>query len=103
MRRKGKKKGSRGKKNRALPIAIVTPLIMPAVTNVLPKVMSGDMKGAINSLALEYAGYDGKSFRASQVAEWAIPTMVGYVLHKGANKVGINKWARKLTMGFLEI
>ena len=102
MRRKGKKKRN-GKKSHALPIAIVAPLAMPAITNVVPKIMGGDMKGAVNSLALEYAGYDGKSFRASQVAEWAIPTMVGYVIHRGANKLGINKWARKLSMGFLEI
>ena len=102
-RRFGKKKRS-GKRNKAIPVAIVAPLAMPAINYVLPKVMSGDIKGAAQSLALEYAGIgaDGK-FYPRQLVEAYVPLAMGIVVHKMAGKFGINRYARKYSMGLLEV
>lgn len=92
------------KKNKALPIAIMAPIAMPAVQYVLPKAMHGDFKGALQSVAQEYAGIEPNGqFRAQQIMEWAVPTMIGVVVHKGANKFGVNRYFRKMSMGYLEL
>ena len=102
-RRFGKKKRS-GKRNKAIPVAIVAPLAMPAINYVLPKVMSGDIKGAVQSLALEYTGMDSAGkFHANQLVEAYVPVAMGVVVHKMASKFGINRYARKYSMGFLEV
>jgi len=99
-----RKKSRRGKKNHAIPIAIAGPLALPAVQYVLPKVMAGDIKGAFQSMVLEYTGMGTDSkFHANQLVEAYLPVAAGFVVHKLAGKTRINTYARKLTMGFLEI
>jgi len=103
MARRFRGKRRAGKKNRAIPISIVAPLAMPAIQYVIPKAIAGDFKGAMSSLALEYAGIDANNkFHFNQVAEVAVPLLVGVVVHKAANRFGINKYARKASMGYLE-
>ena len=102
MARKSKRRG--GRRAKSIPIAVVAPLIAPAVMNSVPKLMAGDFKGFAASLAQEYTGVnpDG-SFNAKQIGQWVIPTLIGVVVHKGANKMGVNAHVRRLTMGYLSI
>lgn len=101
-----KKRGRRGfgKKNRAIPLAIVGPLAMPAVQYVAPKLLAGDLKGAFQSMVLEYTGMGTDSkFHPNQLVEAYLPVLGGVVVHKLATKFGVNKYARKFTMGMLEL
>ena len=101
-----KKRRGFGKKNRAIPIAVAAPIAMPAIQYVAPKLMAGDFKGAVQSLAQEYTGLnpDG-TWNPKQIAQWAIPTAIGVVIHKVAShpRVKVNGYIRKFTMGFLEL
>ncbi|MFA5187576.1 MAG: hypothetical protein WC551_13940 [Patescibacteria group bacterium] len=101
-----KKKSKRTKKNKAIPLAIAGPIAMPAIQFSLPKAVSGDFKGAALSLVQEYTGInpDG-SWNPKQIAQWAVPTLIGVGVHKAANhpKIGVNKYIRRFTGGMLEL
>ena len=57
-------------------------------------------------LAYAYTGHD---FKSGSGTNWAIPTTVitgvvlGVVGHKIANKVGINRYLKKLTLGYISL
>jgi hypothetical protein len=96
-----RKKHRSGKKNRAIPMAPLMPLV---------GVVLNDMKGGVNAasfntLAEDITGYNmttGK-FNVSQAVPFWGGEIVGIVVHKAATKFGVNRYVKKLTMGFLEL
>jgi len=95
-RRKG-----RGKKSKSIPILVAMPALMPALTaysNV------GLTKALPEQLMYRYTGYHKDAgFQSSVLLTAAAPIIVGYVGHKVANKLGVNKWVKKATMGFFSL
>ena len=88
-------KGHKGGKR--IPLAIVVPALLPAVTP-LQTLMAGGA-GSIQSAALQlrygYTGVDGTGvFRAGKLMELAVPVIVGIAVHKVAGK-RINKYLPK--------
>jgi hypothetical protein len=69
-----------------------------------------DMKGGVNAAAFntlteDITGYNmttGK-FNLAQAAPFWGGEIVGIVVHKAATKFGVNRYVKKLTMGFLEL
>ena len=97
---KGKKgKGKKGSK--AIPILLAVPAALPAIraysdvglTTKLPAQMLMYYTG-VNS-----AGQWDSSF----VKQAAIPILVGAIGHKVANRLGVNRQVKKLTMGWLQL
>jgi len=96
-----KKSHKRGKQS--IPLAPVLPavgLVLSAYTGA-----KGFNATMANNISKGMVGYDltnGKFAVASAVPFW-LSTLGGVVLHKVANKSGVNAHVRKLTMGWLSI
>ena len=100
-RRRGKR--SRRRTSKAIPV-------LPTVAAVLPAYKAwtgaaGDFKTLPMLLMWEYTGYntDTGTFRYEKLAGTAGPIVVGYIAHKVANRIGVNRMIKKLTMGYLTL
>lgn len=97
--RRGKKRGHRAK---SIPLAP----IIPAAVVVIRAAQSGGSIGAkANYLSMRMTGFDmdkGDFNAAAAMPFWA-GTIAGVVVHKAANKVGINNYIRRASMGFLSL
>jgi len=96
--KKGKKKAS---KKLNIPVAIAAPLVYMGMTQVAKPIMAGDYK----LLAINMTGFDPESqkFNFNELKQTYGPLAIGVVMHKGANRFGVNNYVRKATMGFLSI
>lgn len=90
-----KKKSYRRAAKMAIPVALAAPIVIAAWPG-MKELSTGDVQGAANEFQ--------KSFASTQaVTTLLLPFVVGMVAHKIANKTGVNKIARKLTMGYLQV
>ena len=95
-----KRRSSRGK---AIPLAVAIPVAMLAY-DPLKAAMAGNVGEAMLRLRKNVTGVEWNgSFNAGNLLTSYGPVLVGAIVHKGANKFGINNYARKLSMGFLSI
>ena len=94
--RKKRRGGSR--KAKSIPIAVAAPLAYIGA-DIAKLGMAGDWK----SVGYVMTGVKDGKFDGGRVVATYGPTMVGVVVHKVANKVGLNNYVRRATMGYLSI
>jgi len=94
MAKRRKHKGSRGKRA-AVSVAMAAPIVI-AGWPVMQKLMAADVKGAAEQAKTSFASPAG-------IASVGAAFVMGYVMHRVAGKVGINRMAKKLTLGYLEV
>lgn len=99
MARYRKKRRSSGKA-KAIPVALAAPL-----ADVGFRVGKALMSGDTNKAALYLTGYSpiDQAFSAPEFLRTYGSLGVGIVVHKVANKTGLNNYVRRATMGFLSI
>lgn len=95
-----RKKRRSGGKAKSIPMAIVAPLAFDAVL-VGKTAMAGDWNGVGKIMT----GYDAQaqSFNVNELLRTYAPLGIGIVVHKVANKTGVNSYVRRASMGFLSI
>jgi len=94
---KRKRGGSR--KAKSIPIAVAAPLVMVGA-EAAKFGMSGDWK----NVGYIFTGVDASgNFQGSRVVRTYLPIGAGIVVHKVANRVGVNNIVRRATMGYLSI
>lgn len=97
-RRKKRKSG----KSKSIPMAIVLPPAYIALREVKTHGLSVD---ALDTTLAHMTGF--KPSTGEYNVDWAKPfwlgEIAGIVVHKVANKTGVNRHIRKLTMGYLSI
>ena len=94
-------KKHRGRKNRAIPLAPLAPL----VGVVMNDFSSGVNKANVSTFTEDIIGYNmgtGK-FNIMQATPFWGATVAGIVVHKAATKFGVNRYVKKLSMGFVEL
>ena len=97
MARKSKRRG--GRRAKSIPVAVVAPLVMVGA-EAAKFGMAGDWK----NVGYIFTGVDATgNFQGSRVVRTYLPMAAGIVVHKVANKVGVNNIVRRATMGFLSI
>lgn len=101
MARRRKKKGGR-KKNRAIPLAIAIPPVWVVYNRVSTLGMT---PMAISGISKDIVGYDPNAgtYSFDNHKHFLLGEIAGVVVHRAANRFGLNKHMRKLTMGYLEI
>lgn len=92
----------KGGKSKSIPMAIVVPIAYVGLDAYRSYGLSTQMLAKIMKST---TGYDpaGKKFDAAAATPFWMGSLAGIVVHKVANKTGINKHVRKLTMGYLSI
>jgi hypothetical protein len=94
---KRKRGGSR--KAKSIPIAIALPVAAPAIQTG-KYIMNGDMPNAMYI----WTGIDSQGkLQGKQLAKTYVPIAAGVVIHKVANRVGVNNFVRRVSMGYLSI
>jgi len=99
-RHKGKKRGF-GRKNRAVAVAPLLPL----AAVVMNDFATGVNKANAVKFTEDIIGYNmltGKYDIMQATPFWGA-SIAGIVIHKAAAKVGVNRFVKKMTMGFLEL
>ena len=76
-------------------MAIIGPLVIAGMP-VLTDIAAGKLTAAAETAKTQFAS-------ATAVTSTYVPFIMGVIAHKVATKVGVNRYARKLTMGYLEI
>jgi hypothetical protein len=90
-----------GKKNHAIPVAPLLPLVGVIANDF----KSGANAANMNTFTEDITGYNmttGK-FNIMQATPFWGAEIAGIVVHKVAAKVGVNRYVKKLTMGYLEL
>lgn len=97
-----RKKRSRRARAKSIPLA---PVLPTAVLAIRAFQSSGSYGAKASHLVQHMTGYnvDTGDFSAAAAMPYWGATAVGVVAHKVANKVGLNNYVRKLTMGYLSI
>lgn len=94
---KRKRGGSR--KAKSIPIAIAVPLAVSAV-DTFKYAQGGNWKSA----AYVWTGVnENGGFDSSRIVKTYMPLAAGVVVHKIANRVGVNNFVRRVSMGYLSI
>jgi hypothetical protein len=73
----------------------VGPLVIAGLP-VLKALSTGNIETAANSAKAQFAS-------TGAITSTYVPFLMGVVAHKMAGKLGVNKYARKLTFGYLEV
>ena len=79
--------------------------MMPLVGVALNDFSGGLNKGSVATFTEDIIGYNmttGK-FNIMQATPFWGATITGILVHKAAGKFGVNRYVRKLTMGFAEL
>ena len=100
-RRRGRK--GRGRKSKTIPILPTIVAAMPAVNAYKA---AGFTAALPDRLVFEYSGYStnlGKMVDTSKPIALATGMIVAFVGHKVANKLGVNRQLKKLSMGYLSL
>jgi len=103
MAKKGKGKRGFGRKNRAIPVAPIFPVIGVALGAY--GAAGGMNKVFIDRLSQAIVGYStlsGKFTIAPALPFW-MGELAGIGVHKAAGKVGVNRYIKKFTFGYLEL
>jgi len=102
-RRYGRKRRGGRRGSKAVPVAMVLPIILQAK-------MAYDTAGGLNSalpneMVTRFTGYNPKANQWSfdYVKPFFFGEIAGIVAHKVAGKMGVNKHVKKLTLGWLQI
>ena len=100
MRRYRKK--ARHHKAKSIPLAPIIPLAyvtMNALTS------SGSAASKMNDFAANTIGYipSSNTWAPSRAVPFWGATIAGVVVHKAANKVGLNSYVRRATFGYLSL
>ena len=104
-RRRGRK--GRGRRSKAIPVLPTVAALYPGLKGVQWWLYESDKK--LTSLPVgvigAYTGYnmDTGAFVSSVPIKVVGLVLGGYVGHKIANKIGVNKYIRKATMGMLTL
>lgn len=104
-----KKKHRRSKKNKAIPVLMTAAAVAPFfIGGSWDALKAGNMKGMVQQVAYDYTGLgvwsDGSvSFNAKGPLTVATGVVGAYVGHKIANKTGMNRAIKRVTMGFFEL
>jgi len=98
MARFGRKRRGGSRKAKSIPVAIAAPLAYIGA-DIAKLGMNGDWK----SVGYVMTGVKDGKFDGGRVLATYGPTMAGVVVHKVANKVGLNNYVRRATMGYLSI
>ena len=99
MRRRGRKSKRRGKMSiPVLPVAVLA-------TSALSAWQPGNLKGTANHFVEHWTGYnmDNGNFDYNQAKGYWLGAGVAIVVHKVANKVGVNSYIRRMTGGYLSL
>lgn len=100
MARRGRKRG--GRRAKSIPILPIAPL---AIVTARTLQSGASPAGMIEGFVRDTTGYDkgaGK-FNAEKAMPFWIGTVAGVVVHKAANKTGINNHVRRATFGYLSL
>jgi len=100
MARKKMRRG--GRRAKSIPIAPILPLAYVTANALMA---SGSPASKMNSFVASTTGYIPSSgdFSASKAMPFWAGTIAGVVVHKAANKVGINNYVRRATFGYLSL
>jgi len=102
MARYRRKRRGGSRKAKSIPVA---PLIPVAAVAINAMSFNGTASQKLNHLAIHTIGYDmekGDFVPAAAVPFWA-GEMVGIVVHKAANKMGVNNMVRRASFGYLSL
>lgn len=99
MGKKNKKKGS--KKSKSLPVAVMAPLAYVGYEQIVKPIMKKDF----NNLAQNLTGFNpsDQTFNGYELLQTYGAPVVGVFVHKGAERIGLNNYVRRVTMGYLSI
>ena len=89
-----KNKKSRKAGKMKMPITILAPAAYPAV-DAVKAAIDGDFTRGLKILVWRYGGVDDSGFNPQRVAQTYIPVLIGGIVHKGANKFGLNRYIPK--------
>jgi len=89
-----KKKRSRGSGNKKIPLTILAPAAYPAV-DAVKAAMDGDVSQGLKILVWRYGGVDDNGFKVQRVVQTYGPVLAGVIVHKAANRVGLNRYIPK--------
>lgn len=94
-----KKKKSYSRKAKSIPVAVAAPMIMVGA-----EAAKYAMAGQWSNVGYIFTGVDANGgFQGSRILRTYGPMGAGIVVHKVANKVGVNNIVRRATFGFLSI
>ena len=100
----GKRRGKKGgKKSKAIPLAMAIPIAYIGYDAV--KGAGGDVRAALNAISVHTTGYSPMSgtFNVDWAKAFWLGEIAAIIVHKAANKTGVNKAIKKFTMGYLTI
>jgi len=99
MAKRKKGKGRRG--TRAIPITGMLPFVQP----VLAASAEAGMLNKGKVFVYELTGYNPTSGQMdwSRTTRTASVALIGFVLHKGASKIGVSRMMKKLSFGYLTV
>jgi len=101
MRRRGRR-GKRGSKKGGIPLLVVLPAIAPGVASIYA--CRDNPTNIPKDMIWRYTGFQsGAGWNWGQALESGGPIIAGFVGHKILNKVGVNKYVKKLTMGYFTL
>ena len=98
MARYGRKRRG-GRRAKSIPVAVALPVALAGV-------QAGQyaMKGEWTNAQYIFTGVDSTgNFQSSRVIKTYAPIAAGVIVHKVANKVGVNNFVRRVSMGYLSI
>ena len=99
MARYGRKKSRRGGKSKSIPISIAAPLVATGA-----EAAKYAMAGAYGNVKWMFTGItDNGDFQGGRLIKTYGPLAAGIVVHKVANKVGVNNIVRRATFGYLSL
>jgi len=98
-RRKAKRGGRRAK---SIPIAIAAPMAVPLIRAYQ---QSGSYGAKADRLLRSVTGVsiDGKDFNVSDALPFWTAMGAGIIVHKVANKVGVNNYVRRMSFGYFSL
>lgn len=100
-------KRSRGRAKMTLPLAVIAgfaPLAMWEMRG-LKRLMAGDQAGGTQEMVIRATGYntDTRAFHWDVFMESYGPILVGFVVHKLASRLGVNRAMAKAGIPFVRI
>jgi len=100
MARKKMRRG--GRRAKAIPIAVMAPLAGQAF---MSATVSGPIQNKLNNFALNTTGVDfvNGTYKMQEAVPFWGAMLAGVIVHKVANKVGVNNYVRRATGGYLSL
>ena len=83
-----------------IPLAVVAPPVFMAVRQIRANGLNENALVGFTNATIGYNMNDG-SFNVDRAKAFWLGEIAGIVVHKVANKTGVNRQLKKLTMGYL--